>query len=67
MTEFQKGQRVELVSTSDPHTRLRSGDRGTVTRVRDDGVSMTVGVAWDSGSTLSMLVDEGDTICILEG
>ncbi len=32
---FTPGDRVELVATDDPYTRLRPGDRGTVTRVRD--------------------------------
>ena len=29
---FQRGDRVALVHTGDPHTRLRPGDEGTVTR-----------------------------------
>lgn len=50
-----KGDRVELVSCSDPYTRLRSGDRGTVQLVDDVG---TVHVKWDSGSTLGMVQGE---------
>jgi hypothetical protein len=29
---FQRGDRVALEHTDDPHTRLRPGDEGTVTR-----------------------------------
>lgn len=56
------GDRVELVHSSDGHTALRPGDRGTVTYTRHDGVGRVVGVNWDSGSGLSMLLDEGDAI-----
>jgi Domain of unknown function (DUF4314) len=33
--ECTPGDRVELVATNDPYTRLRPGDRGTVTSVAD--------------------------------
>ena len=32
MTSWQPGDRVALVRTDDPDTRLRPGDQGTVTR-----------------------------------
>ena len=32
---FSLGDRVELVATNDPYTRLQPGDRGTVTSVTD--------------------------------
>jgi hypothetical protein len=60
--DFERGDRVTLVRTTDTHTRLRPGDQGTVTYVRDGGLGMEVGVRWDSGSGLTMLVDEGDVI-----
>jgi ribosomal protein L21E len=61
--EFQKGDRVELIHTNDQYTKLRPGDTGTVTRVREDRMSgRTVGVQWDDGSCLTMLLDEGDRI-----
>lgn len=44
----RKGQRVELVHTSDPNTRLRPGDRGTVVYVDQLG---TIHVEWDCGSS----------------
>ena len=58
--QFERGQRVALVHTTDPHTELRPGDQGTVRR--HDADQRRVDVAWDSGSTLSMLLDEGDDI-----
>lgn len=48
----QPGQRVELVATSDPYTRLSRGDRGTVLSVDALG---TVHVAWDCGSLLGLV------------
>jgi hypothetical protein len=57
---YQPGQRVALVHTSDPHTRLRPGDTGTVRR--HDQRHHIVEVTWDSGSTLSMCLDDGDRI-----
>jgi hypothetical protein len=63
--EFSTGDRVELVFTDDPHTRLRPGDRGTVTgitRIPSDPPEAQVHVAWDSGSTLSLLPGAGDQL-----
>jgi hypothetical protein len=57
---YHKGDRVVLEHTSDPHTRLRPGDEGTVLRHLDQ--PDTVHIAWDSGSTLAMLPDAGDRI-----
>ncbi|MDG4760372.1 DUF4314 domain-containing protein [Micromonospora sp. WMMD710] len=57
---YQPGQRVALVHTSDPHTRLRPGDTGTVRR--HDQQQNIVQVTWDSGSDLSMCLDAGDRI-----
>lgn len=51
----EKGDRIELVHTSDPYTSLERGDRGTVTMI--DGMD-TVHVKWDSGSTLGMITGE---------
>ena len=60
MTEYRPGQRVALVCTDDPYTRLRPGDTGTVRR--HDRQRHTVAIAWDDGSTLSMCLDAGDRI-----
>ncbi len=58
----KKGDRIELVYTSDVMTNLRQGDRGTVTMI--DAMD-TVHVKWDSGSTLGMVPGE-DSFRIIE-
>jgi hypothetical protein len=63
---FHPGDRVELVATDDPYTRLRPGDRGTVTGVREVP-EPTIDVQWDDGSTLSVLPGAGDHITKLPG
>lgn len=50
-----KGQRVRLISTNDPYTKLRSGTEGTVTLVDSMG---TVHVSWDDGSSLGLIPNE---------
>jgi Domain of unknown function (DUF4314) len=61
---FAPGDRVELVAVHDPYTRLRPGDRGTVTRVTDNP-EPTIEIQWDNGSTLAILPDAGDRIRLL--
>jgi hypothetical protein len=58
---FSPGDRVELVATTDPYTRLRPGDRGTITRV-SDRPEPSIDIQWDNGSTLAILPDAGDRI-----
>ncbi|WP_328463579.1 DUF4314 domain-containing protein [Actinoplanes sp. NBC_00393] len=65
MTVYLPGQRVVLIHTSDPHTRLEPSALGTVRR--HDLQSNTVAVAWDDGSTLAMLLDDGDRITLSHG
>ena len=60
---FERGDRVALEYTDDPHTRLRPGDEGTVTRY-DPGPGQ-LDVSWDSGSTLSMLLNDGDRVRLI--
>ncbi|WP_326564433.1 DUF4314 domain-containing protein [Micromonospora peucetia] len=60
MTSYEAGQRVALLHTTDPYTLLRPGDTGTVRR--HDQRHNIVEVTWDSGSTLSMCLDDGDRI-----
>jgi hypothetical protein len=60
---FRRGDRVALENTVDPHTRLRPGDEGTVTR-HDPGPGQ-LDVCWDSGSTLSMLLNDGDRVRLI--
>ncbi len=49
---YPVGCRVELISMDDPYSRLKPGDRGTVSFVDDTG---TVFVRWDNGSELGIL------------
>jgi len=60
---FERGDRVALEHTDDPHTRLRPGDEGTVTRYAPGPGQLDV--SWDSGSALSMLLDEGDRVRLI--
>lgn len=60
---FERGDRVALEHTDDPDTRLRPGDEGTVTRY--DPEPGQLDVRWDSGSTLSMLLDDGDRVRLI--
>ena len=50
-----KGMRVELISTSDPYTTLKPGDRGKVDFLDDLG---TVHITWDNGLTLGLVPGE---------
>lgn len=52
---YPQGTRVELISTSDPYTKLKPGDRGTVSFVDDIG---TVFARWDCGSGLGIAYGE---------
>ena len=47
-----RGTRVELIRTTDEHTRLVPGATGTVSLVDAAG---TVHVRWDDGSTLGLI------------
>ena len=55
MALYQRGDRVVLVHTSDPYTRLRPGTAGTVRRIDARG---TVHIKWDDGSSLGMIPGE---------
>ena len=48
----QSGDRVALVFTSDPYTKLQPGELGTVAFVDDTG---TVHVKWDAGDHLGLV------------
>jgi len=60
---YPTGQRVALAATTDPYTGLRPGDEGTI-RSYDSSLRQ-LEVDWDSGSRLSMLLGEGDSVRIL--
>jgi hypothetical protein len=61
LTTTKKGNemtnvRITLIHTNDPHTNLRPGDQGTLTRSRiDPWGDRVVSVKWDSGSSLSLI------------
>lgn len=55
---YRAGTRVELVSMSDPFTKLTPGEQGTVQFIDDIG---TIFVNWDCGSGLGVAYGE-DTI-----
>lgn len=67
MTELTRGARVELIRVDDPYTELRPGDRGTVQRLHPaDAIGgRRLDVAWDSGSRLTLLLDEGDAVRLI--
>jgi Domain of unknown function (DUF4314) len=60
---YQRGDRIALDHTDDPHTRLQPGDEGTVTSY--DPSLGQLGVRWDSGSTLAMLLHDGDRVRLI--
>jgi len=56
---YRKEQRVRLDYTDDAYTHLKSGDEGVVNYVGAEsryGDPQQVGVKWDDGSNLIMLV-----------
>ena len=61
--DYRRGDRVALVRTEDPDTRLRPGDEGTVTGW--DPRQGQLFVNWDSGSSLTMLPGEGDQVHVI--
>jgi len=50
--QHPEGTRVELVSMDDPYTKLKPGEKGTVTHIDDTG---TIFCRWDSGSGLGLV------------
>lgn len=64
MARFEHGDRVELVSTTDEHTSLEPGDRGTVSSVmtieEPIGPETQVWVDWDDGGKLAMILGEDE-------
>jgi hypothetical protein len=49
--------KVELISTSDPYTKLKSGDIGDLITIRLDPFEKIriLDVKWESGSSLSLV------------
>ena len=58
------GKRVRFLRSSDPYTKLVYGDEGVVVNVDALG---TVHIAWDNGSTLGMITEEGDRFQLVRG
>ena len=62
MGHIKKGDRIELITTTDKHTDLKPGTRGTVVGFQDYGGTEIIDVHWDTGSRLGMIPTEGDKI-----
>ncbi len=60
---YRRGDRIALEYTTDPHTGLQPGDEGTVTGY--DSRHGQLSVRWDSGSTLAMLLLDGDRVRLI--
>jgi hypothetical protein len=60
---YRRGDRIALECTGDPHTRLQPGDEGTVTGYHPELGQLSV--RWDSGSTLAMLLNDGDRVRLI--
>ena len=45
------GDRIKLISTTDPYTELKKGDKGTITDIN----KIQISVNWDNGSSLMMI------------
>ena len=58
-----RGTRVRLIHCNDPYTKIQPGTLGTVTSVDSVG---TIHVAWDTGATLGMCLDDGDAFTVVE-
>jgi hypothetical protein len=65
MNETLVGKRIKLVQTSDPYTRVRKGDLGTITRdPYENGGVTCIGVDWDNGSSISLVEGEDSWVTI---
>ena len=53
--KYPLGTRVELIHMDDPYSKLKNGDKGSVTGVDDIG---TIFVSWDCGSSLGIVYGE---------
>jgi len=64
-TALQPGDRIRLVHTDDPYTRLGPGSPGVLVEIRPDPAhpdEHILDIDWDSGSDLSLLTAAGDRI-----
>jgi archaellum component FlaG (FlaF/FlaG flagellin family) len=49
------GNRVQIVFINDSWTRLRPGDKGTVTNIENQSDETLIWVDWDNGERLALL------------
>jgi hypothetical protein len=49
------GNRIQLVFINDSWTRLRPGDKGTVTNIENQSDETLIWVDWDNGEHLALL------------
>ena len=64
-----EGRRIMLLYSSDPYTKLKKGDLGTIKWKRIDDLwgDDIIGINWDSGSTLSLISGKDDFTILTEG
>lgn len=55
MSNEKIGDRIELISTTDVFTNLKTGERGTVALIDSLG---TIHVDWDNGNRLGLIPGE---------
>jgi hypothetical protein len=54
-SKVKVGQRIQLVFINDSWTRLKPGDKGTVTNIEDQSDETLIWVDWDNGEHLALL------------
>ena len=54
------GKRVKLIHTDDLHTKLKSGDMGTIKCTFLNLSEVVINVKWDSGSNSGFIVTKDD-------
>ena len=59
MTAIKVGDRIKLVSTDNPYTRLKPGDSGVVWDITTFGLSneetKQIWIHWDDGGSLALI------------
>ena len=69
LDKTRAGRRIKLIYTSDPYTKLKKGDLGTIKYERLDDLwgDDSISVNWDSGSTLSLISGRDSYTVLPEG
>lgn len=60
------GRRVELISTTDPYTKLKPGDKGTYEMALRDPWGDQHCIKWDNGSNLMLVSGSGDSFKFID-